>query len=110
MEIASHQSVQSQEEMNRLHNIQSDSTAVALITKSLQQGAPGSLGLGGLGRRMHLLLKLNILRLPCCLPSYVLSHLPKRLFTCVDAPLRAQPPDAGYVLSGARGLGQKTHL
>lgn len=44
-------SLQSQEEMISLHNIRSDSTAVALITKSIQQGAPGSLSLdkGGVG-------------------------------------------------------------
>lgn len=36
-------SLQSREEMISLHNTQSDSTAVALITKSIQLGAPGSL-------------------------------------------------------------------
>lgn len=36
-------SLQSREEMISLHNTQCDSAAVALITKSIQLGAPGSL-------------------------------------------------------------------
>lgn len=76
-------SLQSREEMISLHNMQSDSTAVALITKSIQQGALGSLSLdkGGVGGWTHLSPKLNILQLPWCVPSYILS--PPHLSECL---------------------------
>lgn len=68
-------SLQSREKMISLHNTQSDSAAVALITKSIQQGPPGSLSPDKAhvvpdvwrgGRWMHLSPKPNILRFPWC--------------------------------------------